>query len=341
MSNALLKYVLVRNSLPEATAPYLGRLVGNGNWDSDAFAARIAAKQPELQPATVRLLFQTLFSVAAEAMAEMPCRVSLGAVTFEPAISGSLPSMDAQLGDENEVYVAVRLSDALRNAAAGVSPVRVSEDALGIRLDNVQDESASANGRGTITGTEPFTLTGLKITGSGDGESVKVVAADGTEAIAVDVADCGTGQRITARLATALPAGRGRIYLTTYGFGALPGHGVITRHIPVTIAADETPPGPEPTPSPTITGAKTQGDEDDHINVSGGTLDVTGENLETATAIELLNDSGELWQTVEATYADGKLTAELEFEDRPSATGAVRVTTAGGSATHNVSYSSH
>ena len=54
-----------------------------------------------------------------------------------------------------------------------------------------------------------------------------------------------------------------------------------------------------------------------------------------------LSVSDELWQTVEATYADGKLTAELEFEDRPSATGAVRVTTAGGSATHNVSYSSH
>ena len=71
------------------------------------------------------------------------------------------------------------------------------------------------------------------------------------------------------------------------------------------------------------------------------TLDVKGEDLETATAVDLLDSAGEQWQTVPATYADGMLTAWLDFRERPSETGAVRVTTISGSATYNVMYGNH
>jgi len=95
-------------------------------------------------------------------------------------------------------------------------------------------------------------------------------------------------------------------------------------------------------PAPTITGAGTRGDDPGEVNVAGATLDVTGENLEGATQIELLDDSGSLWQTVAATYADGKLsTASLYFPEKPSVTGAVRVTTPAGTATFDVTYEEH
>ena len=94
-------------------------------------------------------------------------------------------------------------------------------------------------------------------------------------------------------------------------------------------------------PVPTITSAMTRGDGEGEVNVSGATLDVKGEDLETATAVDLLDSAGEQWQTVPATYADGMLTAWLDFRERPSETGAVRVTTISGSATYNVVYGNH
>ena len=94
-------------------------------------------------------------------------------------------------------------------------------------------------------------------------------------------------------------------------------------------------------PAPTITGAGTRGDGEGMVNIAGATLEVTGENLDSATAVELLDASGEVWQTVPATFADGKLTATLDFNGKPSDTGKVRVTTTGGSATFDVTYAEH
>ena len=95
-------------------------------------------------------------------------------------------------------------------------------------------------------------------------------------------------------------------------------------------------------PKPRITGVRTRGEVEGHVNVAGGEVDVTGENLEGATQIELLDESGSLWQTVAATYADGKLTtASLYFPEKPSVTGAVRVTTPAGTATFDVTYEEH
>ena len=82
-------------------------------------------------------------------------------------------------------------------------------------------------------------------------------------------------------------------------------------------------------------------------SIAGGILDVVGANLETATAVELHSDvqpTGEasLWQTLPATYADGKLTTgELDFDDKPSDDGFVRVVTAGGSSLYQITYCAH
>ena len=49
-----------------------------------------------------------------------------------------------------------------------------------------------------------------------------------------------------------------------------------------------------------------------------------------------------LWQTLPATYADGKLTTgELDFDEKPSDGGFVRVATSGGSALYPITYCAH
>ena len=96
--------------------------------------------------------------------------------------------------------------------------------------------------------------------------------------------------------------------------------------------------------TPTITSAKTRGESEGSVNIAGGILDVVGQNLETATAVELWSDGATpaLWQTVPATYADGKLTTvELDYDDKPSDGGTVRVTTAGGTASYAITYCAH
>ena len=71
---------------------------------------------------------------------------------------------------------------------------------------------------------------------------------------------------------------------------------------------------------------------------SGEALIVEGENLDTATQVDLLDMNGDVFITADATFADGKLTTEsISFENFP-ADGSIRVTTAGGEATYEVVY---
>ena len=115
----------------------------------------------------------------------------------------------------------------------------------------------------------------------------------------------------------------------------------------VTVKAGATP----VVPAPTITAAGTQGFEPGNIEAPGGVVEVSGSNLETATAIDLLvGEDGtpvedmELWKTLDATYdvEGGTLVTDEELdESAPLNYGAVRVTTAGGSASYPVQYSAH
>ena len=96
--------------------------------------------------------------------------------------------------------------------------------------------------------------------------------------------------------------------------------------------------------APTITSVKTRWEREGSVNVAGGIIEVVGENLETATAVEfwIEDDSPVLWQTIPATYADGKLTTdELDFDEKPGDYGTVRVTTGGGTASYAITYCAH
>ena len=104
-------------------------------------------------------------------------------------------------------------------------------------------------------------------------------------------------------------------------------------------------------PAPTIDSAGTQGNEPGSIEAPGGVVEVRGSNLETATVIDLLvGEDGvpvedmDLWQSLTATYEEegGVLVTNDGVEgSAPQSSGAVRVTTAGGSATYPVQYSAH
>ena len=105
----------------------------------------------------------------------------------------------------------------------------------------------------------------------------------------------------------------------------------------VKVSAGETP--PEPVGEPSITNAKSTGYADRTVNIGGGDLTVEGENLATATEVKFLDPDGSEFYTVPVTYADGKLVAaDGTVRTEGPASGKVQVTTAGGTATLDVTF---
>ena len=236
-----LRYSLVRNTLPE-TDGYHAVISHVGTVDEYELYGRTAARRPGLEASTVGLVVSSICRTAAEMLSERQYRIALGEVTFELAIPGSTDSVDGTLS--GPAYVAVRASSPLRNAADGLTPVYAAAD--GDRTEVFSVESLSGAGSGWISGTETFRLAGVNLSASGDGEYIKVNAADGTEAIAEVTAEDGAGRFITARLPAALPPGKGKVTLTTRGKRTPEGELMpCTKN--VTILAGDEPPTPAPT----------------------------------------------------------------------------------------------
>ena len=235
-----LGYSLVANTLPE-TDGYHAVVSHVGSVDKDTFCSRVAARCPGLEASTVELVLSSVCSTAAEFLAERQYRVALGDVTFELAVPGSTDSVDGDV--EGPAYVAVRPSKSLRNAAAGVTPVYSGIE--GDRTDIFTVEDFATRASNTIIGTDSFRVVGVNLSAVGDGESAKVTASDGSEAIAEVVDEDGAGRHITARLAESLRPGKGKVTLTTHGWRTPEGE-LRTLVKSVTILAGEEPTPPEP-----------------------------------------------------------------------------------------------
>ena len=335
-----LPYSLVRNTLPESDG-YHRVLSHVRSIDGETLFAEAASKIPGQTAAGAELVWESIVDTVEENLTKHQYRTSVNGVTFALAIPGSTDSVNGT--PDGEAYVSISLPDVLRNIDASVTPVYSSEE-KGVPL-LAQVENLADSKIGEIVGTEQFRLGGVNLTAAGDDETITVVATDGTKAVAEVVDEDGLGAFITARLSAALPAGKGKVVLMTHGKRTPEGE-LRTLVKSVTILVDDTPPEP-PVGEPTITGAKTRGESEGSVNIAGGILDVEGTNLGTATAVELHSDvqpTGEasLWQTLPATYADGKLTTgELDFDEKPSDGGFVRVATAGGSALYPITYCAH
>ena len=238
-------------------------------------------------------------------------------------ITGSLPTADAAFDPErNSLELVLRLGDDIRYALTDTVPTIITdEDLTKLRVDNVMDleEERPMN---LIHGKHVFRVAGFK--------AVYLENSMGTT-FPLTVDEVVSKQLFKAHTTELLEAGDYKLVVKSRAGDAAGPLQTSFRRVKYLRVIDP----------PRITSAMTRGEGEGEVNVAGATLDVKGEDLETATAVDLLDSAGELWQTVPATYADGMLTAWLDFRERPSETGAVRVTTISGSATYNVMYGNH
>ncbi len=262
--------------------------------------------------------------------------VTVGSLlSFGLAIKGWYSNKDSKAAKDNVRVIATLLGD-LRPAVAFT--MSNETDGVSIALVTVMSEGC---GLGHVRQGAAFRIGGkaLRLL-DGDGVTASLRKQDGETVSAECAVVASDDDHIDATLPAEFsdPAFVGReVRFTVRGRGGDPEAGTEEKSIAAVLDEGDAP----SEPAPTITGAGTRGDDPGEVNVAGATLEVTGENLESATRIELLDDAGALWQTLPATFADGKLTAGVDFGDKPCDTGALRVTTAGGTATFAIRYAAH
>ena len=240
MADRTLKFVLVKNNLPTAKEPYLGQFVSNGTTALDALCEKVCAGRTNIDAPTLKLILRTALAFVAEDMAENVFRYQTGLLTFEPAIEGSLPSMDAPLTDENPIVVAVRLAGEFVREIGAAVPSRDSDDAISVKIDDVLDLETEV--RQQVTGRCRFQLTGRNISARGEGESLAVAGPDGVAHACPVVEEDGMGQRIVAEAPAGVTPGKGAVLLSTRGYATPDGETVQLKK-QVTVLPDR---GPKP-----------------------------------------------------------------------------------------------
>ena len=235
-------YSLAPNSLPGADG-YHRVLSHVGSKDCSVVFEGVAEKLPGQTPAGAELVWSSMVGTIAENMVKYQYKCSVNGVSFALAIPGSTTSINGSPSED--VYVSITSSLALRNSAVGITPVYSSDETDVPSMKSVENLADHKSDK--IVGTESFRVSGNNLTVVGDDETITVIAADGTEAVAEVIREDGYGMFIDARLSAALPPGKGKVVLKTHGKRTPEGElRVLSKS--VTILAGEEPPPPEPTP---------------------------------------------------------------------------------------------
>ena len=325
-------YRLVRNGTSTADrAPYLGVAVPIGSLAYDNILQRMLNRGTFMTRATAQYFLNAFYEYAAEKIADDVVRINMGAVSLYPMIGGSFDSEDDGFrAPRNTLYVGATLSQEIRDAVAGISPASLGAGSANgtVKISSVMD-LASETYR-LIDELKEFRIVGIDLTvPDGEDESLTLVAADGATKVAdITVVRTDDGQRIVCTLASAVPAGTYYVRLVSHGLDpTAPLSTVLHR---VAVKAGEP---PAPVGAPGIEEAKSTGQNDGVVNLHGD-LTVKGQNLETATAVELCDEHQEAFATVPVAWdaANGRLYAEaISFTGENPGIGYLKVTTAGGS----------
>ena len=126
-----------------------------GLCDFEAFAERVGKRSGYGKP-IVKNVLGAAGAEAAEILSTRLYRINAFGFSLGAEISGSVPSLDSPLTEENKIYVAIRPADEIRNAAEDITPIRSGDDVGPIQIDKVEDEDTGKPG--FIDGTKTFII---------------------------------------------------------------------------------------------------------------------------------------------------------------------------------------
>ena len=246
MADVKHRYSRTPNTLPELEGTMRGVYHSRGVVTADELAKQTAEANPDTGDAEkVKMVIRAMMGEVAKHVAQnrrvvMP---EIG-VTCGLGIAGSLPSLDAEPGEDNPLYVGIYLDDSWREPLQGVVPEQVESSADKPVVYSVEDvQSCKA---GVVVGTREFNFVGLNLSVGVEGESLTLMDSAGVTHTAV-VTENQVGQRIVAHFATPPAPGKARFDMMTRGLKTpqgKPSH--LVKWVTVLAGDSPTPTGDEP-----------------------------------------------------------------------------------------------
>ena len=197
-------------------APYLGNYVTKDTIGLDALAGEIAAESglPAIQ---TRAILEGQFESIAALERESLVRANFDGFAVCGAITGSLPTSDAELDPKrNRFVLAIRLDDSLRLALVNVTPSIVTDATTKrVAISEVSD-IAEPRPYSVLHGQRQFLVTGYNIVLTDEGSALFMQDRNGTifELVVDEALD---PQKIKAHTSTLLDPGDYKVVIKSRG----------------------------------------------------------------------------------------------------------------------------
>ena len=253
---------------------YVGQVVHTGTVTADDVCRACKESNPQMTEPLASLATETIMDYGSDKVVADVVRFNLGSDFFamEPAVGGSVPTVDAALTDENERYIKVVNGAALNARIAKLRPVIVTGDLGDVQFHSTETAHGDREWKNTLFAGEEFVALGKRLGGAE--QTMQLVAADGSVlSDATFIAGDALGQRFRYKLATP-PAESGacKLVLTSTGKDT-PDANPKSIPVPVEYVA--------PAPAPTVTlGPVRCGGSEGVINLAASEFTVDGEHLE-------------------------------------------------------------
>ena len=317
----------------KTAAPYLGSYIAKETVALAEFAAAVGAKcgLPPIQViAIIGGAFEAISALERDALVRV--HTDLGVVCG--VITGSFPTADAAFDPaRNALELALRLDDALRLDLADTVPTIVTDANLTkLRVDSAMD-LAEQKPMNLIHGRHVFRVAGFNMVLSDEDAAAFLQNVQGTTFPLV-IDRVMTHQLFEAHTAELLPAGDYKLVVKSRAGDAEGPLQTSFRRVKYLRVEDP------PVGRPGIEEAQSTGQNPGVVNLHGD-LTVKGQNLETATAVELCDEHQESFATVPVAWdaANGRLYAEaISYTGEAPGIGYLKVTTAGGTDSFGVEF---
>ena len=198
---------------------YMGQVVHTGTATAADVCEACKQENPQMTEPLASLATETIMDYGSDKVVTDVVRFNLGSpyFTMEPAVSGSVPTVDAPLTDANERYIKVVNGQSLNARIAALKPVITGEDLGDVMFRSTETTHDGEDWKNTIFGSEEFVALGKRL--GGEGQRMELVDATGTvRGEATFVSGDALGQRFTYKL-TNPPAEdfEGKLILTSTG----------------------------------------------------------------------------------------------------------------------------
>ena len=183
-------------------SPYIAQVVHTGTVTAADICEACKQENPQMTEPLASLATETIMDYGSDKVVTDVVRFNLGSpyFTMEPAVSGSVPTVDASLSDANERYIKVVNGQSLNARIAALKPVITGEDLGDVMFRSTETTHDGEDRKNVIFGSEEFVALGKRL--GGEGQRMELVDATGTvRGEATFVSGDALGQRFTYKLA--------------------------------------------------------------------------------------------------------------------------------------------